>query len=197
MMKIIPVSGGFDSVLLLHNVLKSGESCVAHHVHLITDKGSGRYAPEAKAYRAVREELKRMHGDFLHSTSTHKYFNKSWICWDLLNATFHAAVATEGHMRILGDRDLELCLAIPKEEVRYNTEHSILQDRVEDLWEAFFRHRGIKTSVSYPISHLTKHEILEALPENLRKLCWTCRTPVNGVEPCGKCPSCKKVEGKI
>jgi len=188
-MKIIPTSGGYDSTLLLHMILDSGESCASHHVHLINNEGK-RYAPEAKAYRAVMKEMHRLHGDFIHTTSTHKNMFPHFVGWDLLNSTYHSAVATEGNLSLLGKRELELCLAIPKESFRKDEIHSIVQDRVEDLWNVYFSRFGISTKVSYPISHMTKREILDALPDSLRKLCWTCRRPVNGLEPCGECPSC-------
>jgi 7-cyano-7-deazaguanine synthase in queuosine biosynthesis len=194
-MKIIPTSGGYDSTLLLHKILESGESCAAHHVHLITEEGK-RYAPEAKAYRAVLKELRRMHGDFICTTSTHKYFSPFWLGWDLLNATYHTAVATEGNLRHIGKRDVELCLAIPKESVRCDSDHDLLQDRVEDLWTTYFKRLGVHSTVSYPVSHMTKHEIIGALPENLRSICWTCRSPVDGTKPCGKCKSCLMAGGK-
>jgi 7-cyano-7-deazaguanine synthase in queuosine biosynthesis len=195
-MKIIPISGGYDSTLLLHMTLKAGESCASHHVHLINSEYK-RYAPEAKAYRAVMGEMHRLHGDFLHTTSTHKNILAGWFGWDLLNSTYHSAVATEGHLYLLGKRELELCLAIPKESFRKDESHSIVQDRVEDLWKVYFSHMGIQTKVSYPISHMSKKEILEALPKSLRDLCWTCRNPVNHTEPCGECFSCQMVKGKI
>lgn len=193
-LKVIPISGGYDSTLLLHQFLLSGESCVAHHVHLITSEGL-RYSAEAKAYREIIDELRKMHGEFINTTSTHKQLNPTWYGWDLLTATFHAAVATEGHLYLLGPRDVELCLAIPKEDVRFDRNHDVLQDRVEALWGSFFTHMGVHSKVSYPISHMSKGEIVEALPARLRFLCWTCRRPIDGVTPCGQCSSCRRVGG--
>jgi 7-cyano-7-deazaguanine synthase in queuosine biosynthesis len=52
----------------------------------------------------------------------------------------------------------------------------------------------------YPVEHLTKSEIYNMLPEQLRNLTWSCRTPVvvdnNTIEECGRCKTCEEL-GRI
>ena len=48
----------------------------------------------------------------------------------------------------------------------------------------------------YPVLNMTKREIYESLPETLRDLFWSCRTPVytdEGVESCRQCKSCRQI----
>ena len=46
----------------------------------------------------------------------------------------------------------------------------------------------------YPIDHLTKGEVYGMLPEELRNMTWSCRTPINIGESifkeCGECKTC-------
>jgi 7-cyano-7-deazaguanine synthase in queuosine biosynthesis len=50
----------------------------------------------------------------------------------------------------------------------------------------------------YPVGHLTKHEIYNILPEELRNMTWSCRTPIyideNTIQECGKCKTCLELE---
>ena len=47
----------------------------------------------------------------------------------------------------------------------------------------------------YPVLNMTKREIYDRLPESLRNMFWSCRTPVyneKSIAPCGKCDTCRK-----
>ena len=48
--------------------------------------------------------------------------------------------------------------------------------------------------IIYPVKHLTKQEIWNELPEELRELTWSCRTP-KGLRACGTCKTCKQIGG--
>ena len=51
-----------------------------------------------------------------------------------------------------------------------------------------------KATKMYPVEKFTKQEIYDMLPEDLRKLVWSCRTPSYSHEgkpsKCGKCQTC-------
>lgn len=51
---------------------------------------------------------------------------------------------------------------------------------------------GKELKFLYPIAHLTKKEIIEAIPERYLKHAWFCRTPKNN-KPCGNCITCTAV----
>ena len=56
--------------------------------------------------------------------------------------------------------------------------------------------RYIKTE--YPIIDMPKPEIASLLPEELRKVCWSCATPIydddgNAIE-CGRCLTCQRIQ---
>jgi hypothetical protein len=50
----------------------------------------------------------------------------------------------------------------------------------------------------YPVVHLTKTEIYNILPKELRDMTWSCRTPVyideKITKECGKCKTCLELE---
>ena len=48
----------------------------------------------------------------------------------------------------------------------------------------------------YPVGEMTKKEIYEMLPEDLRSLTWSCRRPIyknNNIEMCKKCKTCLEI----
>ena len=49
----------------------------------------------------------------------------------------------------------------------------------------------------YPVLDLTKREIYDTLPESLRDIFWSCRTPIyaeKSIAPCLKCDTCVKLK---
>jgi 7-cyano-7-deazaguanine synthase in queuosine biosynthesis len=65
--------------------------------------------------------------------------------------------------------------------------------RSQRIFEAF----DTKTEKIFPIKHLTKKEVFDLLPRQLRVLAWSCRTPqyVDGIpHRCNICPTCKEVD---
>ncbi len=52
-------------------------------------------------------------------------------------------------------------------------------------------------SIIFPVVDLEKREIWDMLPDELREMSWSCRTPVykgDRAIACGKCPTCKTIE---
>lgn len=49
----------------------------------------------------------------------------------------------------------------------------------------------------YPVEEMTKKEIYDMLPKDLKDLTWSCRTPIykNGnIEMCKKCKTCLEIK---
>jgi hypothetical protein len=48
----------------------------------------------------------------------------------------------------------------------------------------------------YPVGDMTKKEIYNMIPEDLRNLAWSCRTPIYGeeIKPCNNCKTCKEIK---
>ena len=44
----------------------------------------------------------------------------------------------------------------------------------------------------YPLSGISKDQVMESMPNELLSLCWYCRSPIDGMK-CGECHSCKDV----
>ena len=75
-----------------------------------------------------------------------------------------------------------------------------LTDRQDSSWEARHRSRvdftqriaGRTLAWTTPNWELTRREVIESLPEDVRSLCVFCRMPVGpGLAPCGTCGSCR------
>ena len=64
--------------------------------------------------------------------------------------------------------------------------------RSQRIFEAF----DTKTEKIFPIKHLTKQEVFDLLPRELRTLAWSCRTPtyIDGApQRCDHCSTCAQV----
>lgn len=68
-----------------------------------------------------------------------------------------------------------------RSRVRFEILESVARRTPEYLW---------------PISHMTKRDIIAAMPESLFRLCWYCRRPTADLLPCGRCNPCRHVAGK-
>lgn len=53
--------------------------------------------------------------------------------------------------------------------------------------------RGVEINYLYPIKHMTKGEIADALPVELLALCFYCRTPDADGNTCGNCQPCRNI----
>jgi len=53
--------------------------------------------------------------------------------------------------------------------------------------------RGVEVEYLYPLKHMTKGEIADALPVELLSLCFYCRKPDTDGNPCGKCQPCVNI----
>ena len=74
-----------------------------------------------------------------------------------------------------------------------DTNHSLEERRVRAnaILEAFTPVKKI-----YPVLDMTKREIYDSLPDTLKNMFWSCRTPVyneKSITPCGKCSTCVKL----
>jgi 7-cyano-7-deazaguanine synthase in queuosine biosynthesis len=73
-----------------------------------------------------------------------------------------------------------------------NTELSGRIERSNKILQAFTSATKI-----YPVMDMTKSDIYEMLPVELREMSWSCRRPIykdNTAISCNQCPTCKELE---
>mgnify|MGYP006277106767 CR=1 FL=1 len=180
-------SGGLDSTGAFWKLMQDKRNIHVYHLHL--NNKEHRNEAEAIAVKSIVEYMKQF-GDFEYSESTHIYptYRNSFI-WDSDITSFMAGTVCQCLPWIK-----EIALgrtASDDEEVRSMTER---RERGNKILEALCDARKI-----YPVMDLTKKQIWDMLPQNLRTLIWSCRTPVyknNDILPCGKCITCESMKNK-
>lgn len=145
-----------------------------------------RYLVEKVAVKNILDYMKSLGAEYIYSESTHEYpvfRNKFLFDGDL--SSFMAG---------------NICNAMPNiKEVAYGRTASDDLDagsvtRIEkanNIFKALCNAQKI-----YPVQNMTKKEIFDMLPEDLRKLSWSCRRPIyieNDATPCQKCKTCKEM----
>lgn len=180
---LLLLSGGLDSTLCLHQRVEAGLPTRTHHVRLTNHEGR-----QDLEDRAVESILDWFGASIEHTRSEVDWGTLRWIPADLyLWAYWAAAILSSPREKHIDT------LIIPRHQDAFRTaaaaEHS---DRV--YTETIERMAGRTVRLEYPILEMRKTDIVEALPESLRKLCWFCRKPRHG-RPCGTCMTCKQVLG--
>ena len=195
---LLMFSGGLDSTGALWQLLQNKENIVhLHHLYLVNKEN--RAEAEQRSIRNILLYISKYY-KVEYSESYHKYPYYSYLSSRdngdmVLNQNF------------MFDSDIynfiaaTVCLSLPSiKTVAIGRTKSDSNSSVEEraargnkLLELFVP--NIKKI--YPVGHLTKHEIYNILPEELRNMTWSCRTPIyiNGklIKECGKCNTCKEL----
>jgi len=174
-------SGGIDSTGVFWQLLKEGRKIHVHHMNLKNVERRAR--AESLAVRGILGYLKTV-GAFLYSESTHAY--------PVLNGQF------------LFDSDMasfiagNICMQEPWiKEVTFGLTHSDTDSgvstrigRANKIFGAF----ETNATKTYPLKTMTKQQVYDMLPKELRSLTWSCRSPLydaNGQpSPCNTCRAC-------
>ena len=99
------------------------------------------------------------------------------------------------------DRQYE-SIAMGRTATDLETVHSNFIERMEraqKIVDAVYSIETFKTRPEYifPVVDLTKKEIYDMLPEEVRNLTWSCRYPKQDEKsnwiPCNECPTCKEI----
>ena len=192
---LLMFSGGLDSTGALWQLLQNKENKVhIHHLHLINKEK--RAKAEHIAVKNIISYISRYY-KVKYSESYHEYPYYSYLRTNNNNEI----VLSENFMF---DSDIynfiagTICLSLPQIKTiaigRTKSDSSLdVEQRAErgnKLLEIFTT--NIKKV--YPVGHLTKHEIYNMLPKELKDMTWSCRRPIyideNIIKECGECNTC-------
>lgn len=176
---LLMFSGGLDSTGAFWQL--KDKKIHIHHMHLKNIEN--RSLAESKSVIAILEYMKQF-CDFSYSESTHEYptYNGSFI-WDGDLSNFMAGT-------ICGSMPYLKFVAFGK--TASDIKRSAVNSRIEKGNKIFTA--LCKSEKTYPVEHLTKIEIYNMLPQELRDLTWSCRKPIyqgNDILPCKKCITCE------
>lgn len=177
---LLMFSGGLDSTGAFWQLIQDNQKIHVHHMNLKNIEN--RSIAESKSTENIIKYMSKL-SSFTYSESTHEYpcYNGSFI-WDGDISSFIAGTictSIKSIKKVAFGRtatDNENANALSRIE-RANNIFSAMCDAVK----------------IYPVQHLTKLQIYEMLPKELRDLSWSCRKPLykdNKIMPCKNCITC-------
>jgi 7-cyano-7-deazaguanine synthase in queuosine biosynthesis len=183
-------SGGLDSLGMIYKLLTEPEyKDYGLHIHHIHNRNiENRDQAEAIVVPLVLKELKKLGFSFDYSESeikTQPYGNKFLYDTDSIN--FFA-----GYICSVNPNIKKVAMGMQANDANQSLEDR--RKRADAILAAF-------TDVGkiYPVFDMTKREIYDMLPANLRNMFWSCRRPTyteKNVKPCGRCDTCRKLRAQ-
>jgi 7-cyano-7-deazaguanine synthase in queuosine biosynthesis len=183
-------SGGLDSLGMMYKLLSEPEyKDYKLHIHHIHNRNvENRDQAEAIVVPLVLKELKKLGFSFDYSESeikTQPYGNKFLYDTDSIN--FFA-----GYICSVNPKIKKVAMGMQANDANQSLEDR--RKRADAILAAF-------TDVGkiYPVLEMSKREIYDMLPVNLRNMFWSCRRPTyteKNVVPCGRCDTCRKLRAQ-
>ena len=183
-------SGGLDSLGMIYKLLTDPKykdyKLHIHHVH--NHNVEKRDRAEGIVVPLVLKELKQLGFDFVYSEtriSTPPYNNNFLHDTDTMN--FFA-----GYICSVNPDIVNVAMGMQANDANQSLEDRRV--RADRILAAFTEVKKI-----YPVFDITKREIYDSLPENLRNMFWSCRRPIyseKNIAPCLKCDTCRKLKAQ-
>jgi hypothetical protein len=187
-------SGGLDSTGALWNLIQDKRNKLhIHHLHLLNTQN--RSEAENHSVKNILDYIAKTHA-IQYSESSHEYPTYSYLGVknNMLVRNKSSIFDSDLYNFIAGT----ICMSLPsikkvavgrtKSDDNYSVERrSIRGTRLLHLFAP-------NAEKIYPVGHLTKLEIYDMLPTELRNMTWSCRNPINidknTFKECGKCDTC-------
>ena len=181
---LVMYSGGLDSLgtvwTILTNPLYKHYALHIHHVHNRNTENRDR--AEAITVDLALKEIRRLGYDFEYTDSEIRspHIGTGFL-YDTDTMNFFAGFIAHNDSRIR-----KIAMGMTANDANQRLEER--RRRANTILSAF---TGVEKI--YPVLTMTKKQIYLMLPETLRDLFWSCRTPVytdTEIKPCGHCHSC-------
>lgn len=173
-------SGGLDSTGVFWKLISGQEELHVHHLYLVNKENRAR--AENKAVDEIVNYMGKIR-EFGFSESYHEYpcYNNNFI-WDSDIFSFMA-----GSICLSMKSVRKVAIGMTLSDMRGGLSQRV--ERANRIFGAF----GTNAEKVYPLGDMTKKQVYEMVPEDLRNLTWSCRTPVydgEDIRECGKCKTC-------
>lgn len=183
---IVMLSGGVDSVFTLVRLLtETRDELLVHHVHLVN--AEGRHAVEGERCRAIVAFCRQRYRAFRYTESLLDHRAFSFFGFDMLAVGFEAGLVAQSCFRERGRMPdywaIGHCAEEPGHPERFRHVEACL---AANCWP-----QEPPPYLALPL--VSKRTALAFLPPALRRLVWSCRRPLPGLEgpqPCGQCEAC-------
>jgi len=184
---LVMFSGGLDSTGVFWRLINSSKSLHVHHLYLV-NKENRALAED----RAVRDIVAHMRGirDFVFSESYHEYpsYNGNFM----FDSDIFSFMAGSICLSVRTIRDV--AIGMTASDMRSGLSARV--ERANRIFESF----GTQAKKIYPLMDMTKKQIYEMLPEQLRDMSWSCRTPIyegDDIRECGRCKTCREIKSIV
>lgn len=174
-------SGGLDSTGAFWKLIHEEKDIHVHHLYLANKEN--RAEAEALAVKNIIDYMGKIR-KFSYSESYHEYpsYNGNFM-WDSDIYNFIAGT---------------ICISLKtiKEVAVGRTKSDIGFEHRAERGNKILNILSPNVKKIYPVGHMTKKEIYEFLPEDLKKITWSCRTPIynnDNIEMCKRCKTCIEI----
>lgn len=193
MATLLMLSGGADSAAALIKLLTEDQDPVfCHHIIIADSESRTRYKAEDIACEKIVKYCREHYRDFTYTKSAWD-FPLRYFGWNLTLCAFVGARVLRSFPEAKIDRFAVGVIDEP---------HTLgmWEERVQELEATFYG--GLITArlpyrpeITWPVSRMSKTDILNYLPPALVDIASFCRNPSettkNNFRPCGKCISCE------
>jgi 7-cyano-7-deazaguanine synthase in queuosine biosynthesis len=196
---LLNFSGGLDSTFVLwHHLTQRPESRLLVH-NCILKTHQGRWEFEQEAVRAVLEWVDTNTPANYHFIQTTLDLTQTGsrpvddVSIGFLTGVILLNPEFEGIRYAYSNAPKDEIQRLSRQRLNYEARHG----RVKKLRQMMWGSRGVAPrdlTVLKPLASLSKTEIWERCPADLRVLTWSCREPQGGVV-CGRCHTCKQLLG--
>lgn len=180
-------SGGLDSTGVLWRYINGTESIHVHHLYLVNRENRAR--AEDRAVAEIVAHMKKVR-DFGFSESYHEYPSYyGRFMWDSDIFSFMA-----GSICLSMRSVKEVAVGMTLSDMRSGLSSRV--ERANKIFDAF----GTRAKKVYPLVEMTKKQVYDMLPDELRKMTWSCRTPIyegDDIRECGRCKTCMEMKSIV
>jgi len=195
-------SGGLDSTGALYSLLTQSEYKDYNiHVHSMDLSNiENRSGAEFQATMNIKKWFIDKGYKFKFTRSVHEYkFMSNCFIWDSDICAFMAGQITRCSPRSYN------YIVMGRTKTDDDMNHSNMTGRIKRAREIFHASYGEsskqKPEYLYPVIDMTKQDIWDMLPEELRNYTWSCRTPKQNNKfdwvTCGSCITCNDIKKYI
>jgi len=193
---LLMLSGGLDSTYLLHHYLTRTDLVVhAHHI-AIQYPQQPRWRAEAAAVKRIVDHCRTHYRAFEFSESAFSLGFTGDVGWD---SDLQLLVASKVVPSIQAEY-VTVALGWSMEDQRHpqvveRGRRQVTPNLWRALWASINNNARINPELAMPLlaQQLTKGKMLQTLPRELARLCWSCRGRSHHdmlKHPCGRCHAC-------
>ena len=205
MATLLMFSGGIDSTAALVKLLNdTDEHIYAHHIYKFDLESDFHVEAEAMATSKIIPYCQEKYRPFTYTTSKWE-FKLPYFGWNLTLCAFVGAqvirsVGNQINRYAIGTHQDDIFMQTGVDERGFGDGSRRLQEALGVFYACFgTSNREALPSIYWPLRDMTRQDVVNSIPKDLLELTWSCRTPLktetNDFRPCGKCISCKTLQG--